>query len=824
MPRLLLTAVCAALLLGLATGVSAQSDTPKTLVIGFDGMDHGLTQQFMDEGLLPNLSKLASSGHFGRLETSNPAQSPVSWAVFNTGSNPGKTGVGGFVSRYFNRDANGNAVGIPLPQPMLGFADSLPADDLVGFPMALHNPQGFAAGAGAIALLVVFVLLKLFKAKAVIALVLALGAGAGGWYMASQYVAELPPQGTVPYEVNPMQGENFWRHLDKLGVRTMGIQIASTFPPDEEGPNTRLLSGLGVKDISGSPGSWFVFTDDPWAWEDDTNAGGKIKKVYFDLDDPVHGEQSRATAELPGPTDWVAEQQHLKVIEALEAAQTDPSNTEAQATQYEEQLRDANSDYNKWKKSKAATVSFDLIADRKESKTVTVRVQGTEVEVREGGWSDFLPVTFQFSERFAAHGVVRFHVIKCDEDEVRVFVPPINIDPARPPEWLPISAPPEFAAEIREGIGRSYETLGWACMTNPLKDTEDTSFTPQGFLDDIAATMEGREAILDWALDRGDEWDVYYQVFSTTDRIGHMLFREFDPQHPAHDAEYADQQMNAWGRSFRLGDSLREVYKEADRIVGGLLERMDSGELGEDPMLLIVADHGFSSFRRGVNLNNLLHEFGYLKTKGDKALSEFSGQSADLLLYADWSRTRAYSMGLGKLFINLAGREPEGIVTEAEYDELIASIQRDLMSVTDGAGGPQVFTSVTRRDVLFDGPWYEEGSGQRRKAGELQPAEDHDGFADLFVGYEPYYRVSWNNTMGGVDKAAITDNTNHWSGGHVSVDPIHVPGVFFSNRKLSDGGAAGLIDVGPTLMSRYGVDLGQTDVDGRALPFEDLSR
>lgn len=814
MPRSCTLLVLAALLLlAAAPGTLAQSTPDKTLIIGFDGMDHGLARQFMDQGLLPNFSRLATEGHFGRLETSNPAQSPVSWAVFNTGTNPGKTGVGGFVSRYFTRDkATGQRKGTPLPQPMLGFPSKMAADNVVPFPMALHEPQKFVAMAAGAAFLLVAVLLKLVGVKLLLAVLLALAAGAGGWYLALDHVATLPADGEVPYEVNPMQGTNFWTHLDEAGIRMMGVQAASTSPPDDEGPNTLLLSGLGVKDVSGSPGSWFVFTDDPWAWEDDTNAGGKIKKIYFDQD----GE-TRALADLPGPTNWIVEARFQADIAALEKAVNDPGNTEEEARAFEEEKRDVTSSYNKWKKGKAVLVPFDLVADR-EAGTLTVSLQGRTATVAAGGWSDFMPVEFRFNSRFAAHGIARFHVIRCDAEEVRVYVPPINIDPAQPPEWLPISSPPGFCSEIAAGIGRGYETLGWACMTNALKDHADTHFSPQGFIDDIAFTMAGREAILGWAMSQSARWDVYYQVFGTTDRVAHMLFREFDPDHPGHDAAYADQQMSAWGRTFRLGNAVPEIYREADRIIGGLLARMDSGELGQNPLLMVVSDHGFTSFRRGVNLNNLLYELGYLKTKGDKPLSEFSGQSGDLLMFADWERTRAYSMGLGKVFINLKGREPLGIVEPADYESLMASLQADLLAVTDGPGGPKVLTSLARRDELFDGPWWKEGSGVRRKAGVLEDVE-HDGFADLFAGYGPYYRVNWANTMGGLDKAAVLDNLNHWSGDHVSVDPQHVPGILFSNRKLDGDGQASLMDVGPTVLNHYGIDLSALDLDGNPLPF-----
>ena len=102
-------------------------------------------------------------------------------------------------------------------------------------------------------------------------------------------------------------------------------------------------------------------------------------------------------------------------------------------------------------------------------------------------------------------------------------------------------------------------------------------------------------------------------------------------------------------------------------------------------------------------------------------------------------------------------------------------------------------------------------------------AVEHDGFADLFLGYEPYFRVSWANTMGGLDNSSIVDNTNHWSGGHVSVDPEHVPGIFFSNRAFETPSKAGLIDIGPTMLKRYGLDPASTDMDGNVLPFVDLT-
>lgn len=794
---------------------AAADDTPRTIIIGFDGMDHGLSQRFMDEGLLPNLKRLAGEGTFQRLETSNPAQSPVSWAVFNTGANPGKTGVGGFVSRMFIRDKEGKRTGNPLPQPMLGFPSEIPADDFVPVPMALEKPEMFRLLAAAFPLLVLLLLLKvMFKQHIAVALLVGLLGAAGGWFYAVNHTAELPGDGMVPYEVNPMQGTNWWSYLDAQGVRLTGVQVASTFPPDNEGENTRLLSGLGVKDIGGSPGSWYVFTDDPWSWSHGTDTAGGIVKINFDQQD-----DTRALIDLPGPKNWVVDGQYKKKISVLEEQIQQSDNTQAETEAAEDALADLRSEYKSWSsKEKETYITFTADVDRKAG-TLAFDVAGSKFTLKVGEWSEFIPIEYEFNNMFSAHAVARFHLISCDDEEVRIFVPPVNIDPYNPPEYLPISSPPGFSAELAHGIGHAYETLGWACMTNPLKDAEDSSFSAQSFMDDIVSTMERREEILAWSFAHPNDWDVYYQVFSTTDRIGHMLYREFDPDHPKYDEAYANTMVTAWGRKFPLKEALPEVYKEADRIIGGIMDKIRAGDLGDDCLLMIVADHGFTSFRRGVNLNNLLAELGFMAFKDDKTLEEvLASGRADLLTYVDWTRTQAYSMGLGKVFINLQGREPNGIVAPEDYDDVVSQIRDALEAVTDGPDGPKVVTSATPRGELFAGPWVVEGKGERTARGVTKPVE-HDGFADIFMGYEPYYRVSWANTLGGLDKAAIIDNTKHWSGGHVSVDPIHVAGVFFSNRKLTEPARSSLMDVGPTVLERYGIDLSTTEVDGKSLPF-----
>ncbi|MHC5212240.1 MAG: alkaline phosphatase family protein [Planctomycetota bacterium] len=803
---------------------------PKTIILGFDGMDHALTERFMADGTMPNFKRLADQGQFRRLETSNPAQSPVSWAVFNTGTNPGKTGVAGFVSRMFS-ESKPERPGIPLPQPMLGFSSTIPADDFVRFPLALSDPTSFLLYAVLVALAAGLVLFKLlFRLKLPLAALLALGcAGAAGWW-ADGYAARLPADGQLPYTINPMQGTNFWSWLDEAGIRMRGVQVASTYPPDDEGPNTQLLSGLGVPDISGSPGSWFVYTNDKYKFSDQSTAtAGKIIKLYEDV-------PGRLDAELHGPRNWYAGAAHKADVARIQAELDGGGLSPERSAELEEQLADAKRGV-----SAASAKTTTPFAMRLDTAGHAVEffvgaaagsaldgpgMQGVRVE--QGGWSDFVPVEFPLGGDYSAKGLVSFHVLRCDEEETRIFVPPINIDPLGTPPQMPISAPPDFAAQLQHEIGHPYETLGWACITNPLKDIDDSKLPEQSFLDDIVTTEALREELLMAGLERSDTWDVYFQVFSTTDRVCHMLFRETDPEHPAYDEELANTMVTAWGESFPLKDAVRQVYKDEDRLLGRVLEQLDAGAFGPDCLLMVVSDHGFTSFRRQVNLNNALFDMGYLAFQNDMSVSDvlsLSGRQKEFLAFVDWPRTRAYSLGLGEVFVNLEGREPRGVVPPEQYDEVVEAIRRDLLALRDPANGAAVVTSVSRRDEIYSGPWWKEGKATRKVRGE--PVEvEHDGFADLFLGYAPYYRVAWSNTMGGLDSAAVTDNTNHWSGDHVSVDPSHVPGVLLSNRGFTEERSAGLIDIGPTMLARYGIDPAPptTDMDGRALPFVNITR
>src|SRR5438477_5103645 len=71
----------------------------RVIVLGFDGVDARYTEQWMNEGKLPNLAKLRAQGTFRPLRPTLPAQTPVSWSTFSTGIDPGRTGISDFLRR-----------------------------------------------------------------------------------------------------------------------------------------------------------------------------------------------------------------------------------------------------------------------------------------------------------------------------------------------------------------------------------------------------------------------------------------------------------------------------------------------------------------------------------------------------------------------------------------------------------------------------------------------------------------------------------------------------------------------------------------------------
>ena len=391
--------------------------------------------------------------------------------------------------------------------------------------------------------------------------------------------------------------------------------------------------------------------------------------------------------------------------------------------------------------------------------TIRLASGGEEIEVFEGRWSDWLLVGFKVGPLRTMRGVVRFFLERLGP-EFRLYASPVNYDPTSPP--FPISAPADYARELAEAIG-IYHTTG---MVEDHGGLNNHRFDEEAFLDQCETAWQEREAMMVEGL-KGLDAGLFYCLFDTPDRVQHMFWRFRDPGHASNGGRPPDPR---WSRV------VEDQYRRGDAIVGLALEHAD-----DDTLVVALSDHGFGPYRREVHLNAWLREQGLLALKSGV---EPGASAGDMLGGIDWARTRAYAVGLGGIYLNLKGRERDGIVAAGEAPDLCAKIAAGLTGLVD----PQNQVAPVRRAPtaaeLYRGPYVGEAP-------------------DLTVHFERGYRASSSTSMGGVAAAVIEDNKSKWSGDHI-VDPELVPGVLFMNRPFQ-GERARLLDLAPTILTALGV-------------------
>ena len=403
----------------------------------------------------------------------------------------------------------------------------------------------------------------------------------------------------------------------------------------------------------------------------------------------------------------------------------------------------------------------------REARQVHVELGAHTVTLPVGTLSDWIPLAFSAMPGVTVKGLTRLLVTELGE-HFSLYVSPINLDPDAPA--MPISHPSYYATYLAKRVG-SFATLGLAEDTWALNEgvTDDGTFLQQTY--DIDRERESMFFASLERLRRG----CLVCVFDATDRIQHMFWRDVDPGHPAgRGREQAPHR-----------DAIRELYRHNDAMVGRVREKMRDGDV-----LMVISDHGFSSFRRGVNLNQWLLREGYL------ALKPGTDGSTEWLRDVDWTATRAYALGLTGMFLNLRGREANGIVTPgAEAAALKAEIMGKLRHLADTETATVGVNEAFDTAALYSGPYLENAP-------------------DLIIGYNAGYRTSWDCATGMVSGAVFEDNVKPWSGDHC-IDPRLVPGVFFCNRPLTTEEPS-LIDIAPTALRLFGIDP-PPYMDGRPL-------
>jgi len=401
-------------------------------------------------------------------------------------------------------------------------------------------------------------------------------------------------------------------------------------------------------------------------------------------------------------------------------------------------------------------------------------VCGQRIRLKLGEHSEWVRLTFKAGLGVKVSGVCRF-MLRCVAPECELYVTPVNIDPERPA--MPVSHPVTYSIYLSKLFG-PYATLGLAEDTWALNERV---IDEQAFLDQTYLIHDERERMFFDALGKTRR-GVCACVFDATDRIQHMFYRYLDERHPARSA--SSGQANTGKDTEGHADAIEGIYRRADALVARVMSR-----LGKDDVLLVISDHGFRSFRRGVNLNSWLHEEGYLTLKdGDSSSGEWFAN-------VDWGRTRAFAIGLAGVYLNRKGREERGVVASDEADALRREIAGKLSGLRDPDTGEVAINKAFEAAEVYSGPYLGEAP-------------------DLIIGYNDGYRTSWDGAVGKVNDVVFEDNTRSWSGDHC-IDPALVPGVLFCNRAIA-AAQPRMVDIAATALDLFGVER-PGYMDGRSL-------
>ncbi len=527
---------------------------------------------------------------------------------------------------------------------------------------------------------------------------------------------------SAPEVRNNRGGTPWWDVLQQHGVHVEVYRIPGNFPTPPS--KARVLAGMGTVDVRGGYGTYTLYTDRPVP----EKAKGDIQRVRVqDLD--LDGTPDTVNGILRGPPD----QFHL-----------------------EPGAVPGDSDY------LAKGVAIHIAADRG---AAVVEIGDQRALLKQGEWSDWIAVDYDALPMglVSVAGAVRFFAKELAPG-FSVYASPVNISPASPA--VPLTSPDSFLDELFDNLGFFY-TKGMPEETEALKDGV---FDDDDYLAQVALVQKDTQRMVELALDRFETGNTTFVYLSDIDLQCHMLWRHGDPKqpgappHPASDPAIAP----------RHAHDIERFYRDVDRELGAIRKR-----LPPETLLVVMSDHGFQPYTRKLHLNAWLRDNGYLVLKNDKRTGQIVAGDVD------WSRTRAYGLGFNGLYLNLAGREGQGIVAPGDAAALARELRETLEALRDPASGRRIVLRVDRAEDVY--------SAERRAEGP-----------DLIVGYDRGYGASDESTLGEITEAVLEDNTSRWSGNHLMAPEV-VPGILATNRKL-EGSGYDLTDLTVTLLAHYGID------------------
>jgi hypothetical protein len=403
------------------------------------------------------------------------------------------------------------------------------------------------------------------------------------------------------------------------------------------------------------------------------------------------------------------------------------------------------------KQPRPLTIDFLVHRDRQANAAV-IELQGHKILLAPGQWSRWTRLPFTLMPSKTVYGICRFYLQEVAPN-FRLYMTPVNIDPSDPA--VPLSEPPKFVKDVSKRRGLFYTTG----FQEDHKARSNGIFMDDEYAKQAGIVLEERLALFDYAVEDYDDGLLFF-YFSSSDLQSHLFWWDSDDKHPTRNEAEVKKY---FGHIHRL-------YQRLDQVVGDLMDRY-----GSRATILVMSDHGFANFGRQFNLNTWLRENGYLGPP----------PCTSIMQDVDWSLTYAYGLGINGLYLNLKGRERDGIVEPgAKAEELLTELKERLEGVTD-VNGERLIRNVYRASQIYSG-----------SATALAP--------DLIVGYRRGYRASWATCLGDLTDDILLDNDSAWSADHCA-DALEVPGVLFSNRPLRTRNPS-LVDLAPSILAEFGLE------------------
>jgi len=296
---------------------------------------------------------------------------------------------------------------------------------------------------------------------------------------------------------------------------------------------------------------------------------------------------------------------------------------------------------------------------------------------------------------------------------------------------------------------------------------------PESFLREQYEILENNTQAALYLM-RHKPWDFFMVHFLGTDRIQHEFWHLLDPSHPQHDS--AERQ--------RYGNVVLDFFRQVDSAVSRLLDALD-----DNVVIIVMSDHGLGPAHKFINVNTWLLQQGLLRLKsnprtwfryllfllgfnyatvsrwvlelglGRRAKEVGRARREELqrrfflsLDDVDWSRSRVYAIGnFGQLYVNLKGREPQGIVSPgAEYESFLDDLTQRLQTLVDPETGQPVIQQIFRREDIYDGPYADRSPDLMFFTQDMEyKAMGLSDFSSPRV-FEPIYGTTGHHRMNGI--------------------------------------------------------------------------